>query len=221
MGQPVERTYGNWRRPRSPGIGDLDLLGSGVLVAGIVVVIITAVAVGVIAGDRGDACGRWVLGVDVDEGSSWAERAAARVPAGGVVVDAVRRFARVPLRPARAGEVGQLSAAWGAREDQVGASSRTRGGSRSGCWRCRTAATYSVVFSVEPDGDSLVDQEQQDVWVARFGQYLNHLSDEPGVIAAAVTVETAPDTGRRLRDQVQTLDRPERAPGRPAGSAAR
>ena len=49
MGQPVQRTYGNWRRPRSPGIGDLDLLGSGVLVAGIVVVIITAVAAGVLA----------------------------------------------------------------------------------------------------------------------------------------------------------------------------
>src|ERR1700684_964472 len=46
---PVERTYGNWRRPRSPGIGALDVLGSGGLGAGIVVMIITAVAAGVLA----------------------------------------------------------------------------------------------------------------------------------------------------------------------------
>ena len=35
-----ERTYGNWRRPRSAGIGRLGLLGTGVLMGGIIVVIL-------------------------------------------------------------------------------------------------------------------------------------------------------------------------------------
>ena len=88
---------------------------------------------------------------------------------------------------------------------------------------------YTVVFGADPDGASLVDQEQIDVWVAHWGQWLADLGDEPGMVAASVTVETAPDSGTRLRREVQTTDR-DRAPGRrgdarevvdsyPAGSA--
>ena len=61
---------------------------------------------------------------------------------------------------------------------------------------------FTVIFSTEPDGASLVDPEQVDAWVANWGGWLAGLGDEAGLDAAAVTVETAPDSGYRLRNEV-------------------
>ncbi|RJK92542.1 hypothetical protein D5H78_18880 [Vallicoccus soli] len=61
---------------------------------------------------------------------------------------------------------------------------------------------YSVVLATEPDGAALVDPEQVDAWVAAWGAWLNSLGSEPGLVAAAVTVESAPDSGARLRREV-------------------
>jgi len=49
---------------------------------------------------------------------------------------------------------------------------------------------------------ALVDQETINNQVAEYGIWLANLADEPGVEAASVTVETAPDTGTRLRSEV-------------------
>ncbi len=201
MGAPVERTYGNWRRPRSPGIGDLDLLGSGVLVAGIVVVIITAVAAGVIAAvvvmlGVGGLLSSMLM--KDRHGQSGLQRAFFRAGWWWTRSGGSHGY--------RSGPIGR--AKWGSYQ-LPGVLANTKLGEYTDAWgqpfgllEMPHRGHFAVVFSVEPDGDSLVDSEQQDVWVARFGQYLNRLSDEPGVIAAQVTVQTAPDTGRRLRDQV-------------------
>jgi len=61
---------------------------------------------------------------------------------------------------------------------------------------------FTVVINAEPDGASLVDEDQVDVWVAHWGQWLASLGHEPGIVAASVTVESAPDTGIRLRREV-------------------
>ena len=77
---------------------------------------------------------------------------------------------------------------------------------------------FTVIFSTEPDGASLVDPEQVDAWVANWGGWLAGLADEAGLDAAAVTVETAPDSGYRLRNEVQMNihpDAPEVAEGDP------
>jgi hypothetical protein len=63
--------------------------------------------------------------------------------------------------------------------------------------------SYSIVIGTEPDGAALVDQEQIDLWVAEWGHWLAGLADESGVEAAAVTIETAPDSGTRLRREVE------------------
>ena len=76
------------------------------------------------------------------------------------------------------------------------------------------------MFAADPDGASLVDEEQVDAWVAHWGQWLASLGDEPGVVAASVTIETAPDTGTRLRREVEGNLDARRAGGR-AGDAAR
>lgn len=48
-----------------------------------------------------------------------------------------------------------------------------------------------------------MDPEQVDAWVASWGGWLTGLADEAGLDAAAVTVETAPDSGYRLRNEVE------------------
>lgn len=65
-----------------------------------------------------------------------------------------------------------------------------------------TTGHYTVVFGTEPDGASLVDQAQIDGWVSHWGEWLAGLADEPGLVAASVTVETAPDSGARLQREV-------------------
>jgi hypothetical protein len=77
-----------------------------------------------------------------------------------------------------------------------------------------TTNHFTVIFSTEPDGASLVDPEQVDAWVANWGGWIAGLGDEAGLEAAAVTVETAPDSGYRLRNEVEMnihADAPEAA----------
>ena len=60
----------------------------------------------------------------------------------------------------------------------------------------------TVVIETEPDGAALVDQPQVDQWVAHYGHWLAALSEEPGLLACQVCVETAPDPGTRLRHAI-------------------
>ncbi|TDD80458.1 hypothetical protein E1293_20705 [Actinomadura darangshiensis] len=61
---------------------------------------------------------------------------------------------------------------------------------------------YTAVFECNADGAALVDQEQIDTWVAYWGHWLASLGSEPGMAAASVTIETAPDLGHRLQEEV-------------------
>jgi hypothetical protein len=62
--------------------------------------------------------------------------------------------------------------------------------------------TFTVALECDPDGGALVDPEQVDAWVAGWGAWLSGLSREPGLLGATVTVETAPDPGTRLAAEV-------------------
>jgi hypothetical protein len=61
----------------------------------------------------------------------------------------------------------------------------------------------TAVLVTEPDGASLVDSVQVDMWVAHWGAWLAALAHEPGLVAASVTIETAPETGNRLRREIE------------------
>lgn len=63
---------------------------------------------------------------------------------------------------------------------------------------------FTIVLGSDPDGSSLVDEEQVDIWVAEWGMWLANLANEPGIEAVTVTIETAPDTGLRLRREVDS-----------------
>jgi hypothetical protein len=189
-----ERTYGNWRRPRSAGIGRLGLLGTGVLMGGIIVVILAGMVLlgllgiglgSLLVADRHGKTGLALLGVRL---GWWRSRSTG-----------AHLYRSGPLGRAR----------WGTFQ-LPGLLAQSRLSEWRDSWdrpfavlELPATGHFTVVFATEPDGASLVDREQIDVWVARWGEWLASLGDEPGVIAAAVTVETAPDSGQRLHEQVQ------------------
>jgi len=200
-GSERARTYGNWRRPRSAGLGQLGLLGTGILMGGLVVVIITTAVFGLVAALVLLAALAGFLGsllVRDRHGKTGMQLVAVRVGWWRARATGSHLY--------RSGPLGQTP--WGTFELPGLAAASTLSEGRDSYERpfalLHVPATghYTVVLATEPDGASLVDLEQIDLWVARWGEWLASLGDEPGVIAASVTVETAPDTGTRLRSEV-------------------
>jgi hypothetical protein len=61
----------------------------------------------------------------------------------------------------------------------------------------------TTVIAAASDGAALVDATEVDNRVAHWGGWLADLGHEPGLVAASVTIEAAPDTGTRLRQEVE------------------
>lgn len=195
------RTYGNWRRPTSAGILGLGSVGTGLLLGGLIVVVLVVMVSGIIQGAvvgavlacllaavlARDVHGRNLLSRTGARGAWWYGRS---------------RGAHLY----RSGPLGR--AEWGTFQ-LPGLAAPVRLSEHLDSYLrpfalLYTPATssYSVVIATEPDGAALVDTEQVDAWVADWGHWLANLGDEPAVEAASVTIETAPDTGTRLRREV-------------------
>ncbi|RBP98812.1 SCO6880 family protein [Bifidobacterium xylocopae] len=69
---------------------------------------------------------------------------------------------------------------------------------------CPRQQTYTVVFSASPMGEDLVDPEQVDVWVARWGLMKADMADEPGLKHFGVTIETHPANPLQLKQEVES-----------------
>ncbi|MBW9211753.1 hypothetical protein KV100_19055 [Mumia sp. zg.B21] len=204
------RTYGNWRRPTSPGILGLGSLGTTLLLAGLIAVVITVMVAGLLEAVILTA----VLGavmLSVLTKDSHGKNVISRAGARGAWWSSRSRGTNLY----RSGPLGR--ALWGTYQLPGLASPTRLSEYRDSYGRpfalLYTPATgsYSVVVGTEPDGAALVDQEQVDGWVADWGHWLANLGDEPGVAAASVTIETAPDSGTRLRREVESnidLDAP-------------
>ena len=199
--QPTIRTYGNWRRPRSAGLGKLGMIGTGLLIFGMIVTVIVLATAGVIAA----AIVVLVFG---------AVLALLSIHDRHNRTPLQRGWARLSWRMARSrgthlyrsGPLGRIP--YG-RFQLPGLAARSELSEGRDSWDrpfallyTRTTADYTVVFSTDPDGASLVDQLDVDRWVAHWGAWLAQLGDEPGVTAAQVVIETAPDTGARLQREV-------------------
>jgi len=61
---------------------------------------------------------------------------------------------------------------------------------------------YTIVLNAHPDGNSLVDQDQIDTWVGQWGNFLEALGDEARLVGFSVNIETAPDGGAFLAREV-------------------
>lgn len=197
-----EPSYGNWRVPRSAGLGDLGAIGTGIVMAGLLLGIISFAIWGLFAGLGVLAvAGVLVLLLTVKDkhGQSVVDRFATRTNF---------RLARSSgANLYRSGPLGVTE--WGMYQlPGLAAKSRLYEFNDSynrpfAMLHVPTTNHFTVVFSTEPDGASLVDPEQVDAWVANWGGWLAGLGDEAGLEAAAVTVETAPDSGYRLRNEVE------------------
>ncbi|MFI5934085.1 SCO6880 family protein [Actinoplanes sp. NPDC051494] len=196
------RTYGNWRRPRKAGLGSLGLVGTvGVfgglvmvliasmfsLVAAVLMLLLGAVVLGPLAIRTQD--GRNVYNI-LSVRLGWSRRRANRS----------NLYVSGPLSNRPGGRFrppGMLSRV----TMMEGIDPYDR---RFGVLHDRHRNLYTIVLGCEPDGGSLVDEDQVDVWVALWGDWLARLSHEPDLRGASVIVETAPDPGTRLASEVLT-----------------
>lgn len=200
------RTYGNWRRPITAGLFGLGSLGTTLLILAMILLVITVMIGGLIAaGGLALVLGGVFLAVTTRDGDNRnvLDRVSARVSWWR------RRSAGEHIY--RSGPLGRTP--WGTFQLPGLAASTELSEFQDSYGRpvalvhSPAAATYSVVIATDPDGASLVDQEQVDSWVADWGQWLRNLRDQPGIESASVTIETAPDSGWRLRREVeQQLD---------------
>lgn len=201
-------TYGNWRKPMSAGIGRLGTLGTLALLVATIVVMITMMLAGMLPALAVAAVvGALVATVVVADrhDRTLAQRMATRV--------GWWRARNAGAHLYRSGPLGHTP--WGVCQ-LPGIAAR----SRLSEWRdaynrpfaliwLPTSGHYTVVLAAEPDGASLVDSDQVDRWVEQWGRWLAGLGTEPGVVAASVTIETAPDSGARLHREVSTNTDPE------------
>lgn len=78
-----------------------------------------------------------------------------------------------------------------------------RGGKQGLLWD-RRVGFISAVIRVSPVGVDLADKSQADAWVASWGSWLADLGYQPLVRHIAVTVDTAPTGGTTVRDYVNS-----------------
>ncbi|MFI5735956.1 SCO6880 family protein [Kribbella sp. NPDC051587] len=195
------RTYGNWRQPASAGIAGLGSLGTAIMMGGLLATIFSMMAGGLI----GAVICLLVVGVILlllmtkdKHNLSALQRLSTRI--------GWQRAKMAKHNIYRSGPLGRT--AWGKFQIPGLAAASQLSEFKDSYGRPFALLFYpstrhfSVVINAEPDGASLVDEEQIDIWVAHWGQWLASLGHEPGIVAASVTVESAPDTGIRLRREV-------------------
>lgn len=196
-----EPTYGNWRKPVSPGIGRLGLAGTLLLMVGLVVTTMVAM-VSLVASLFGivilgavmlplviqDQHGRTALQSLTARTNWWWGRSQGwHLYRSGPLSVVSRGSYRLP---------GLLSAS-------RLVEGRDSYGRPFALVVIPATRHYTVVFECNAEGAALVDQPQIDTWVAHWGEWLSSLGYEPGLVAASVTIETAPDLGHRLREEIQ------------------
>lgn len=214
MSQPAHashsapRTYGNWRRPTSAGLFGLGSVGTFALIGSLIAVVLTVMLFGFLAAVVMLVVLAAAVGVIVTRdghGKSMLSRAIVRAAWWSTRSRGEHLY--------RSGPLGRTP--WGTCQ-LPGIAAPLRLSEHHDSYNrpfalifSPASATYSVVIESSPDGASLVDPEQIDIWVARFGHWLAAMGDEPGIEAVSITVETAPESGTRLRREIELNIDPE------------
>ncbi|MES4886072.1 SCO6880 family protein [Streptomyces sp. NPDC000349] len=206
----VHPTYGNWRRPRRPGLGPFGLIGTIGVFGGIVIDLILSLI------------SLQITLVALVIQALLLLPLSARTPDGRNVYQLIALRISWLHRKAKGSTTyvsGPLSSRPGGRFPPPGLLSRVKVSEGRdaydqpfGVLHHRSRNLYTIVLGCEPDGGSLVDPDQVDTWVASWGHWLARLSAEPGLRGASVVIETAPDTGNRLANELLPRIHPDAPP---------
>lgn len=196
------RTYGNWRKPASAGLLGLGSFGTVILMGGMFIVVLVLQSGGLLAACITALCLLLVL-ILMMVRDVHGINALTRISIRGGWWMAKATGANVY----RSGPVGRVPTG---RFQLPGLLARMTPSEHYDSYNrpfallhAPSTATYSIVIGTEPSGAPLVDPEVIDGWVADWGHWLANLADEASVEAASVTIETSPDTGTRLRREVE------------------
>lgn len=223
-------TYGNWRKPSSPGLPRLGMLGTAAALGSLVLVMFVQILAGLIA------AGVCVAGVCIALAPLvWrnrADRNGWQVLAAKASWRAGRRRRQHLYASSLTGPISFGSAQLpGLLASSRMLSAITAHGEQFALIHLPSTKHFAVVIRCDPEGSQLVDVETVDEWVGSWGSWLAKLGHEANLEACSVTVETAPDPGSRLAAEVDamlTSDAPalsramltETAASYPHGSAA-
>jgi hypothetical protein len=214
-GRYVEPTYGGWAKPQAPGIAGQGLVGTLILLAGLVVTIVATMVAGIAAGAvcavgvvvvlapltirvGGRSAGQWLLARTVFGSATRAKRTVYVSGPGSVVPTGTHQLPGL-LAPVACHEVSTPAGEVFALLEHPA----PRGGA---------GAVWTVVFACQPEGSDLVDAPVLDNRVAGWGGFLASLARTPEVIAAQQVVEVIPDPGTRLAAEVARLTDPDAPP---------
>ena len=195
------RSYGNWMKPKTAGLLGLGSIGTAILFVGagfsVIVTLVSDILGGVLTAT---VFGLFLLTVAVKDkhGQSILARSTTRLGWMATKSKGTHLYRSGPLGRAEWGTAQLPGLAAGSRLTEWHDSYNRP----FALLQVPTTSDYTVVVATEPDGAALVDREQVDVWVSEWGMWLASLGDEPGIEAVSVTIETAPDTGTRLRREV-------------------
>jgi hypothetical protein len=195
------RTYGNWQQPQSPGILGLGTIGTGLLFLTPLAAVLALMVAGMLAALITALLGAVTLLV--------LRRHSGKRSIGELLMVSLRFWGARARRETQY-HAGMLAEVHGSHQlPGILASSELVStvdgfGSSAGIVVLPRTAHYTAVLRLEPEGANLVDRPQIDQWVAGYGHWLSRLAHEPDLIAASVTIETAPDPGTRLAASVNT-----------------
>jgi hypothetical protein len=199
--ESAPRSYGNWTKPKTAGLLGLSAIGTAILFVGAGFSVVVTMASNILNGIvTAMVFGLFLMAVAVKDkhGQSMLMRATTRLGWVATRSKGTQIYRSGPLGRAEWGTTQLPGLAAGSRLTEW----RDSYNRPFALVQVPATSDYTVVVGTEPDGAALVDREQVDVWVAEWGMWLASLGDEPGIEAVSVTIETAPDTGTRLRREV-------------------
>lgn len=191
-------TYGNWVEQRSAGIGSAGLVGTAVLMGGLIVVMLTMLFAGLTAAL---VMLLMVAVVFTLTGTPVGKRLArrigfARAKAAGEHQWRSGVFSKNPPNATRLpGMLGRLSLI--EKADPFGTPFAVVKNPIKGL--------YTIVAKCVPDGPWMEDQDRLNAWVGNYSGVLSACGQEPALVAAKAIVDTAPDPGGRLASMVNDL----------------
>jgi hypothetical protein len=202
-----EPTYGSWQKPRSPGFYGQGLLGSCLLLVGVVVSVLTGMVAGfgwaaavmlavllvlvpltVKVGGR--SAGQYVLARATWRAGAWRRRTVYRSGALSVVPEGRHRLPGLLSQTSAHGFVDGHDREFALLEHPG-----------TGLW--------TIVIHCQPEGVDLVDGPVLDQRVAGWAGFLSAVGRLEGVEAVQQVVELVPDPGSRLDAEVDRITDPD------------